>query len=464
MGELGGHSPRPASPRAAGPPRIAIVNTSDAGGGVEQTSMTLLDHMLELGVDAWMVVGARHGDHPRVVSMYASPYVDYRPYQPQLRRRLSRARWEIDRRVGREDFEHPLTGELLGMAGAPPDVVLCQNLHGGYFDLRMLPRLSRRAPLVLSLNDSWLFTGHCACPLTCGRWATGCGRCPALEIPPAIRRDATAANWRRKRELLARSRLWAIAPSRWLLARARRSLLADSLTNARVVALGVDLASFSPGSRERARATLGIDPDRSVALYVANLGAANRTKDFSAVRRALGRLAERRGADPAGTGAALELVVVGAERTPEDLGAGVRIRHLPYCASPGTLAELYRACDVYVHSAPEESFSLTTAEAMACGAPVLAAAGGGIRELFEHERDGLLLEPGDDAALADALGALLGDRERARRIGAAAALTAARRFDAARMASETLAWCGEVVERWRAGEGAGAASAMPGGG
>jgi glycosyltransferase involved in cell wall biosynthesis len=129
----------------------------------------------------------------------------------------------------------------------------------------------------------------------------------------------------------------------------------------------------------------------------------------------------------------------------------VRIRHLPYCDSPHALAELYRACDVYVHSAPEESFSLTTAEAMACGAPVLAAAGGGIRELFEHERDGLLLEPGDDAALADALGALLGDRERARRIGTAAALTAARRFDAARMASETLEWCGEAAARWRAG-------------
>lgn len=411
--------------------------------------MILCEGLQSRGVETWLVVGARHSEHPRVVWMHSSPHIDYRPYQPRLRRELTRTRWRIDRWLGREDFEHPLTRHLLEMAGAPPDLVLCQNLHGGYFDLRMLPWLSHRAPLVLSLNDSWLFTGHCACPLSCERWETGCGRCPDLEIPPAVRRDATAGNWRRKRDILARSRVWALAPSRWMLERGRRSLLGPALRGARVVPHGIDLETFSPGSRSDARRALRIDPHSAVLLYVSNLGAANPTKDFPTLRRALSRLARMppltlsdRGPTP------VELLVVGAEGPEERLGENVLIRHLPRCDSQARLAELYRACDLYVHSAREESFSLTTAEALACGTAVVAAAGGGIREVLDHDRTGLLVEPGDDVALAAALRALLDNPEQRRLMGAAAIEAARSRFDANRMVAETLDWCGEVAARW----------------
>ena len=435
--------------------KVLIVNTADAGGGAERQAMALLDGLPKLGVATHLVVGARHSDHGRVISMYGSPHVDYRPYQPRLRRQLTRARWLLDRRLGREDFTHPLTRHVLEMAGSPPDLMLCENLHGGYFDLRMLPWLSRRAPVVLALNDSWLLTGHCACPPACGRWQTGCGSCPALEIPPAVRRDRTAANWQLKHDIMARSRVWALAPSDWMLERARRSLLGTGLQGGCVVAHGVDLETFSPGSRSTARRSLGLDPQAKILLYVANLGAGNPTKDFATVRRALRRLssAERR---PDGAQTPTLLLVVGAEQPDEQLGEDVSIRHLPHCESRSALAELYRACDLYVHSAPAESFSLTTAEALACGIPAVVAAGGGVREVVEHERSGLLLEPGDDGALAAALLELLEDRERRDRLGAGAAHSASTRFDAQRTVAETLAWCEQVACEW-----AGASGAVP---
>ncbi len=442
----------PASSARASPGRlrrVLIVNTADAGGGAERQAMALLDGLQSAGVDTHLLVGAKHTDHERVISMYASPHVDYRPYQPRLRRRLTRARWLLDRRLGREDFEHPLTRHTLEMAGTPPELLLCQNLHGGYFDLRMLPALSRQAPLVLSLNDSWLFTGHCACPLECGRWQSGCGSCPDLEIPPAVSRDATAANWRRKRDILAHTRVWALAPTRWMLERASRSLLGPGLQGGRVVAHGVDVQTFSPGSRSAARQALGLDPDARILLYVANLGAANPTKDFATLRRALERAAraEPPGGDPGADGR-LELLVVGAEQPQEQIAESVTVRHLPHCASRDRLAELYRASDLYVHSAREESFSLTTAEALACGIPAVVAAGGGVGEVVEHERTGLRLEAGDDGALAAALLALLADPERRRRMGVAAAESARARFDSRRSVAETLAWCEQAAGEW----------------
>jgi glycosyltransferase involved in cell wall biosynthesis len=431
--------------------KIAIVNTADTGGGVERRSMMLLDALQARGVETRLVVGDRRSGHPRVVWMHASPHVDYRPYQPRLRRMRTRARWRIDRLAGREDFEHPLTRHVLEMTGnGLPDLLLCQNLHGGYFDLRMLPLLSRRVPLVLSLNDSWLFSGHCACPLTCARWETGCGHCPDLEIPPAIRRDATAANWRRKQDIFAASRLWAIAPTRWMLDRCRRSLLGPALQDARVIEHGVDLETFFPGPRRpEVRRALGIGPGSNVLMFVSNLGAANPTKDFLTLRRALQRLVHTP-PTPGGDRAArpIVLLVAGAEGPEERIGEHVLIRHLPHRGRQD-LADLYRASDLYVHSAREESFSLTTAEALACGTPALAAAGGGIREVVEHGRTGVLIDPGDDAALAAELQALLEDPRRRAAMSLAAAEAARLRFDAERMVDETLDWCRAVAERWR---------------
>jgi hypothetical protein len=56
---------------------------------------------------------------------------------------------------------------------------------------------------MLTLHDAWLLSGHCAHSFDCQRWKTGCGECPDLDVYPASPRDATACNWRRKREILA---------------------------------------------------------------------------------------------------------------------------------------------------------------------------------------------------------------------------------------------------------------------
>ena len=68
-------------------------------------------------------------------------------------------------------------------------------------------------------------------------------------------------------------------------------------------------------------------------------------------------------------------------------------------------------------------------EAMAAGAPVVATRVSGIPELVSHEVNGLLVEPDDPAALADALLRVHRDRELAARIAAAGRRTVEARFD-----------------------------------
>ena len=77
---------------------------------------------------------------------------------------------------------------LLELPAKPPDVLHLHNLHGGYFDLRVLPELSAHQPTVVTMHDEWLYTGHCAYTLDSERWLEGCGSCPHLDSYPAARR------------------------------------------------------------------------------------------------------------------------------------------------------------------------------------------------------------------------------------------------------------------------------------
>jgi glycosyltransferase involved in cell wall biosynthesis len=425
--------------------KVLIVNTADRGGGAEVTAMSLLDGFQALGTETWLAVGAKLTDHPRVVPFHSSPDVDYRPHATVTARLALAARRRAHRWLGLEDFDHPYSRYALDLVGSRPDVLLCNNLHGGYFDLRALAWLSQRVPVILRLGDSWLFTGHCACPLGCSRWETGCGSCPDLSIPPAIARDATWINWRRKQRIFAASRLCVVTPSRWLEERARRSMLAPAVEHWAVVPNGVDLEYFNPGTQDEARRALGIGRDRRVMLFVATSGRDNPYKDFATIRAAMQRIAR------SGAHTPLELFVVGKAGPDELLTEGVRIRHFPYCASRRKLANLYRAADLYLHAAAEEAFCRTAAEALACGTPVVAAATGGIAEVVDHDHTGLLVRPGRDAELAASVRVLLLDEVRRRGMGLAGVEAARTRFDEREIVAALHAHCADATVRWRAG-------------
>jgi glycosyltransferase involved in cell wall biosynthesis len=423
--------------------RATLINTSDHGGGAELIAMTLLDGFNAAGTETYLAVGSKQTDDPRVVPFFLSSHVDYRRDTVWHRRARLGTRRTIDRQIGREDFNHPHSRSILELTGSRPDLVLCDNLHGGFFDLRVLPWLSRQVPVVLMLHDAWLFTGHCASPPGCGRWETGCGSCPDLEAPPAVKRDATRSNWERKQRILAASKLYVIARSEWMLAQAERSILADAIVEANVITGGVDLDVFSPGSREEARRAIGVAQDTTMLLYVANRGRFGAHKDFGTLRAAATLLAR----EPQASNC--ELIVVGQSGETEEIAPGMRIRHLPRCEPGDGLSRFYRAADLFVHASPVEAYGLTAAEALACGLPVVAASKGGIHEVVEQGRTGIIVDPGDAQALASAIATLLDNPGRRRDMSERALSHARAGFDRGAMVKETHAWCADIASRWR---------------
>jgi len=91
----------------------------------------------------------------------------------------------------------------------------------------------------------------------------------------------------------------------------------------------------------------------------------------------------------------------------EKLGLGEKL------VFPGFVDDVY-ACisslDVFVISSHHEGFPTAALEAMALGVPVVATSVGGIPEVIEHRKTGVLVKPGDYIAIADGIQRLLDDR------------------------------------------------------
>ncbi len=423
--------------------KILIVNTADEGGGAERVSMDALDGLAALGVDTWLIVGDKKTNHARVMPFWLSPFMRYDRYEPAWRQAALAVRRRTAGLLGIESFAYPYSHRLMELAGSPPDLVLCHNLHGGYFDLRALAPLSRRVPVVLRLFDSWLMTGHCAYPNGCARWRDSCGRCPDLAAPPAVRRDATRLNWRRKQRTLGAARVFISAESQWMLDRARQSLLAEAACGWKLLPSGVDLDIFAPGPRDEARRALGLDPHGLVVAFVANGGTESRLKDFATVRQALAVLAQRV------PRRALTVLVVGADGPAEEIAPGITLCRLGYLRAPARVAAVYRAADIYVHAAREETYGLSVAEALAGGAAVVTASQGGVREIVAHERTALAVPPGAPAALADAIARLLDAPALRAALGAAAAASARAGLDRRASIGALHAWLSDVHAAWR---------------
>src|SRR5206468_1612306 len=109
-------------------------------------------------------------------------------------------------------------------------------------------------------------------------------------------------------------------------------------------------------------------------------------------------------------------------------------------------ADLMRASDAFVLSSVREGLPVTVLEAMRSGLPVVATRAGGTAEAVEDGVTGRMVPMGDDAALATALGEVLGDPEAATRMGRAGQERWARCFTAERMVRETEAFYREAVE------------------
>ena len=94
------------------------------------------------------------------------------------------------------------------------------------------------------------------------------------------------------------------------------------------------------------------------------------------------------------------------------------------------IEDYLQAADISIVTSESESFCLSILEAMCFGCPSVSTAVGGIPEVIEHDKTGILVPFGNPQALAREVEALLDNAPRRKALGAAAAATAQQKFSA----------------------------------
>lgn len=184
-----------------------------------------------------------------------------------------------------------------------------------------------------------------------------------------------------------------------------------------VIPLGVDPERFCPGSREAARAELGLADDAQVVLAV---GRIEPLKGLDILIRAAAQVTER---------SRLQLLIVGGDEAarPEfdrlsAIAAEVGVRDLVrFAGAVGheALPDYYRAADVVVMPSFSESFGLVAVEAMASGVPVIASRVGGLASTVADGRTGYLVPWRCPEPFAEKIELLLRNRPLRDALGAA---------------------------------------------
>jgi glycosyltransferase involved in cell wall biosynthesis len=111
------------------------------------------------------------------------------------------------------------------------------------------------------------------------------------------------------------------------------------------------------------------------------------------------------------------------------------------------ILSLHKAFDLFVMSSVTEGLGTSILDAMASGRAVVATTAGGIPEVVEDGKTGLLVPPRDHDAMADAIVKLLKDGKTRAAMGAAGLSLAHARFSAERMVQDTLRVYERVASR-----------------
>jgi glycosyltransferase involved in cell wall biosynthesis len=379
---------------------ILSINQADRRGGAAEVAWNLLLGYLKYDKNARLLVAHKFSNHPQVFQVDNAPHYNVwtrivRSLQGRFKMKFesSRGGWRILQVMdwlanpaakfrdayGIEEFNYPGFKAYFNSLKEKPDVLHLHNLHGGYFDLNLLPTLSSRCPVFLTLHDAWMISGHCAHSFECERWQSGCGSCPDLTIPRPIKYDNSALNWRRKSEIYSKSKLYISTPSAWLMNKVKTSILAQAGVEFKVIPNGVDQSLFFPDSESKARVSLGLESDAIVLLFSANGIRKNRWKDFELMRNAVKELGKLSWSKK------IIFLALG-EQAPTEIIGEVELRFEPFRTERNAVVDFYRAADIYIHAAKADTFPNSVIEALSCGTPVLATAVGGIPEQVKGYR------------------------------------------------------------------------------
>jgi len=272
-----------------------------------------------------------------------------------------------------------------------PEIIHLHNIHGYYLNIEILFHFLEQTniPVVWTLHDCWLITGHCVHfdYVGCEKWKTECSQCPQKTTYPASYfNDRSKKNFNLKKELFSSLPNLTLVPvSNWLANIMKESFMKNTLV--KVIHNGINTDIFRPASNQKIRAKYKLN-GKFIILGVANVWSSRKgLNDFIELSKKLNTN--------------YQIIIVGLTKKQIKIIPD-HIIGIEKTENVQQLAELYTASDVFLNPTYEDNFPTTNLESMACGTPVISYKTGGSPEAI-NEQTGVVVKKGNLNGLASAI-------------------------------------------------------------
>lgn len=234
-----------------------------------------------------------------------------------------------------------------------PDIIHLHTIHHQTLDYKMLfSYLSDyKGKVIYSLHDCWPFTGGCYyySPVECNNFLHGCDNCPNKKSELDCRKTNVEKEFIIKRKLISDiPDITFVAVSNWLAEEACKSYLKDKAIL--TIHNGIDTEIFKPKIVKRDKGFTAL----SVATYW------SKRKNLSALLEFAKEFKD------------MQFLVVGDVDFDFEPQKYTNVTFCGIVKDSKKLCEIYNSADVFLNLSTAETFGLVTAEAMACGLPVIA--------------------------------------------------------------------------------------------
>ena len=265
-----------------------------------------------------------------------------------------------------------------------PQIINIHNIHEAMHYHRVpfdvLNVMARKAILVFTLHDMWLFTGRCAYTGNCERFIDhSCNEtCPTHTVYPQARPNDISALLRVKKDFFKRNpEVIIVTPSQWLADQAKKSYLSNHRIE--VIPYGIDTTVFRPvDDREDLRRSIGI-PRNTCVLLISAANLSDPRKGTRLFLEALSKIKDD-----------LIVLTVGKTNIQPEIPENIKLYNYGFVTSPEEMAFIYSVADLFICPSLEDNLPCVLIESISCGTPCIGFNVGGVPEIIRQGKTGWL--------------------------------------------------------------------------
>jgi glycosyltransferase involved in cell wall biosynthesis len=367
--------------------RVLHFNTYTRLGGAALGTYFLHKALLANGIDS--ILCTRDGDSVNTKGIVPAPELGNRSILRNtsvriLNRLYPDARWA--------EFSHSIFCSLdlkKAIALHQPDILHFHWINDGFVNAKWLGNIN--TPAVVTLRDFWFLTGGCHYLDGCKRYHDGCGKCPKLGSTALW--DISRVQRNVVRQLQSVPNIRFVAISSWM-KRAVGNLCRSHKLRISTIPNCIPLESFYPQDKHQCRERLGFTSSEHVLFFPSLNPWSDFRKGGDLLIGALCRSIER------GRSIAVLCCDDSNETIDTRLRNKVKVISLAKAENTHQMRLRYGASDFVVVPSKEEAFGKVTAEALACGRPVVAFRHTGADDIVEHYKTGYLAKNADEEDLS----------------------------------------------------------------